>query len=139
MNTNITELARFARSLNRHHPESTVIKTYRLTEWASFLELSGQLSNDDANTEVEMEYDTNHSPRVSQLTDSMIPLTGEQMDYVTQYYLAEISDFRVLTDQKNPKQKSTKNFQVCQNGIVICQFPTANVKCITVHQVMERK
>ena len=95
------------RVLNRRHPESTVIETYRLTEWASFLELSGQLSN----TEVEMEYDTNHSPRVSQLTDSMIPLTGEQMDYVTQYYLAEISDFRVLTDQYNKEKSQAKEYK----------------------------
>lgn len=32
------------RVLNRRYPESTVIETYRLTEWAHFLELSGQLS-----------------------------------------------------------------------------------------------
>lgn len=32
------------RVMNRRFPESTVVETYRLTEWASFMELSGELS-----------------------------------------------------------------------------------------------
>ena len=32
------------RVLNRRYPESTVVETYRLTEWAHFLELSEELT-----------------------------------------------------------------------------------------------
>lgn len=32
------------RVLNRRYPESTVVETYRLSEWANFLQVSGQLS-----------------------------------------------------------------------------------------------
>ena len=32
------------RVMNRRYPEATVIETFRLTEWASFMELSGQLA-----------------------------------------------------------------------------------------------
>ena len=32
--------------MNCRYPESTVIQTYRLSEWSSFLEVAGQLPGD---------------------------------------------------------------------------------------------
>ena len=49
------------RVLNRRYPESTVVETYRLSEWANFMEVTGQLAEGATSMFVSNSEDENES------------------------------------------------------------------------------
>ena len=99
------------RCLNRRHPESTVIETYRLAEWANFLELSGQLckgtirSCQDTSEADEYEHHLQGS-------NNSITLTDEQMKQVKCHYLESIPEFSQLTEQYKDELSKAKDIQL---------------------------
>lgn len=84
------------RVLNRRYPEATVVATYRLCEWANFLELSGQFPEGTLSYIQRAESDV--SPDIVQPT-STISLAEEVMEHVHFYYCAELPEYKKLTGQ----------------------------------------
>ena len=77
--------------MNRRFPESTVVETYRLSEWANFMLVAGQLpltSIVDEDETLETHDYTSNYPQVT--------LTTEQSRDILQHYLME-SDCSVIT------------------------------------------
>ena len=87
------------RVLNRRYPESTVVETYRLTEWAHFLELSeelpaGTLTRDSDDSEV---------LHVLQLT-----LSEDIMEHLRNHYLTEHPQYKDLMDEYTKEKERAK-------------------------------
>ena len=74
------------RVLNRRFPESNVIETYRLSEWATFMKVSGQLPGS---------YTTEDSKQISEQPSAneetvCSTLSVEQMeDYQDHYFMCQ--------------------------------------------------
>ena len=64
---------------NRRYPESTVVETYRLCEWAHFLEISGQLP--DGATSCTLTEEQDETPPSQQ-----IELSDEQVSQLDSFY-----------------------------------------------------
>lgn len=90
------------RCLNRRHPESTVIETYILMEWACFLELSG---NFRIGTIDQLCHDSSLGESSQ---GKLISLTEEQMVQIKSYYLELYPEFRALIDQYKAEKAKAK-------------------------------
>ena len=93
------------RVLNRRYPESTVVETYLLTEWAHFMELSGQLVEGVVTNLIHTESDDGCHDVPEK---KMISLSEEQKDNLNMYYLANIPEYGALMKQYNEEKAQTK-------------------------------
>lgn len=91
------------RVLNRRYPESTVLETYRLTEWTNFMNLSGQLKE----ATVTLQAADLEDCHVIQETGH-IRLAEEHMEFVRQYYIAKLPQFSELCDQYKMEKDKAK-------------------------------
>lgn len=106
------------RVLNRRYPEATVVETYRLTEWANYMEISHQLPEGATSTHLEIDEDkhqqlteeTSENPLLSEKDSSheRLTLTEEQMEQLHSHYLAEIPEYTELTEQYENERKQAK-------------------------------
>lgn len=104
---------------NKRFPESTVIVTYRLSEWASFMQLSGQLPEKSTSTmdqwlpdQQPEDDDSLTSVNASDLQlnkgSTPIELTTEQVQQLECYYLSAIAEYRKLTEQYARERQQAK-------------------------------
>lgn len=107
------------RVLSRRYPEATVVETYRLTEWASYMQLSHQLPEGATSTLAESGEDCHQQQKelhddfsMSVLDDEanceQLTLDEEQMEQLQAHYLAEIPEYRELIEQYNSERKQAK-------------------------------
>ena len=90
------------RVLNRRFPESTVVETYRLTEWANLMELSGELPTGTITEEISSS-DCSVVPESKHLT-----LSRDIMEALRSFCLSEVLQFRELMDQYNKEKAQAK-------------------------------
>ena len=91
------------RVLNRRYPEATVVETYRLTEWASFMALSGQLVKGSI-TSTEAEED---SGPLSTVAENM-NLSADMVEDLRTYYLKKVPEFAAFTEQYTKEREQAK-------------------------------
>ena len=88
------------RILNRRYPEATVVETYRLSEWAFFMELSGHFSEGTLScTGILSTNDEllSSSPDCVQPTVSLRNL--EVMEHLHLYYCTELPQYKEIAEQ----------------------------------------
>ena len=97
------------RVLNRRFPESTVVETYRLTEWANFMELSGQLHagtlpGDNGVSDYPITSDNKH-----------FVLSEDIMETLRSHYMSEIPQLRELMKRySKERERATVKHQLKQ-------------------------
>lgn len=75
------------RVTSRRYPEATVVEKYRLSEWAHFMELSGQLPDGATTTNTSVLDNLDVSPEDSS-SDGFYELADEQVDQLEKIYCA---------------------------------------------------
>ncbi len=85
------------RVMNRRFPEATVIETYRLYEFAHFLQISGQLPQKALT--IPSDPDTDHSGMCSSGRPHFTTLTTAELGKLDQHYLQTVPQYRVLIDK----------------------------------------
>lgn len=94
------------RVLNRRFPESTVIETYRLTEWAHFMELSGELPEGI----LQLSCSDSDFPPASNFL-----LSEDIMVHLKSHYVIAEPQFSVLMDRyKKDKDRAKRKHQLKQ-------------------------
>ena len=94
------------RILNRRYPEATVIETYRLSEWANFMELCGHLSE---GTIADIQPESNNYDYCPTFLPIIImSLTEELMDDLRHYYSTTIPEYSELRVQYEREKKQAK-------------------------------
>lgn len=98
------------RVLNKRYPESTVVETYRLSEWANFMEVSGQLAE---GATIYYDEQKNESLLHTKEDDTLYKccdydLVDEQLDQLRAYYLTSISDYEQLVKQYDRERKRAR-------------------------------
>jgi hypothetical protein len=82
------------RVLNRRYPESTVVQTYLLSEWANFMEAAGELA-EGATDALDQE---NEIPLHAEETLDY-DLTDDQYDQLKAYYISVVPEYEQLIEQ----------------------------------------
>ena len=109
------------RVLNRRYPESTVLETYRLHEFSSFLQISGQLP-DNGIVEMKRVIKNQALVKVFTFTERLCVLinhNGKQLTLFTSALNLNIEVFIPDMKQKNEKQKFIdlrNSFHKCLSG-----------------------
>lgn len=105
------------RVLNRRYPESTVIETYRLSEWANFMEVSEQLAEgatsmlhttSDNLSEQESESLLHVKEHGATKNEDNYCLTNEQLRELQSYYLTSISEYEQFVQQYERERECAK-------------------------------
>ena len=100
------------RVLNKRYPESTVIETYRLCEWANFMEVSGQLtegatsmllcfSDQENGTLFHVEGDVDK-------TEEEYVLTDEELEELKLHYINSVPEYNELFEQYKKERERSK-------------------------------
>lgn len=102
------------RVLNRRYPESTVVETYRLSEWANFLEVSNHLAEGAtgmllANSlpDEESEGLLNVNTEID-TTEEEYTLTDEQHKLLNLHYVNAVSDYKQFVEQYEMERERAK-------------------------------
>jgi len=132
------------------------VETYRLTEWANYMEISHQLPEGATITHLEIDEDkhqqlteeTCENPLLSEKDSSheRLTLTEEQMEQLQSHYLAEIPEYTELTEQYENERKQAKVYHqvrsfpkfsewVPKHSISFCLI--ASWRCTTVHHMRQ--
>lgn len=94
------------RVLNRRYPESTVLETYRLREWATFMEVSKQLPQGAC--DIDQMVSEGLWPRNEKVNRESCRLTDEQVSKLNATYLCSIPAYKDLFDHYELEQKKAK-------------------------------
>lgn len=96
------------RVLNRRYPESTVVETYRLSEWAHFMQVSGQLPDGAITVAVDLAL----SVAVVQeyTSDANFKLTDEQLQQVQSHYCSEIPEYKQMCQRYKQERKQAQTY-----------------------------
>lgn len=105
------------RILNRRYPEATVIETYRLSEWAHFMELSGQIVEGTLRS-----IDNSSSLPECNLTTHPVPLTEEVIECLRLYYCNDLPEYKELTEQYEEERNRARVAHQLNRFPAMCEW-----------------
>lgn len=121
------------RVLNRRYPEATVVETYRLTEWASFMALSGQI--------VEEAISSAETEEVVCIPSTTVDLSIDMVEDLRKHYFKSLLHLLSSTRRRSSMQRcniGSRNFQRLLSGYqrVVIFHHIKQMSCVVVPHVV---